>query len=66
MVTMWQGLYVQCYRGFLALVERGWMPDYVIRFGIRYLLRTRLTLEVGCRDIVILSEGMCAETGIDC
>ena len=30
-----------------AVAERGWLPDWLIRFGIRSLLRERLALESG-------------------
>ena len=35
----------------LDLAERGWIPDFIVRFGIRRLLRARLQQQNGLHDL---------------
>ena len=47
--TMWslfERAYAQGFRTILGLIEKEYVPDFVVRCGIRYLLRQRLAMEV--------------------
>ena len=46
MWNLFEMAYVQGFRAILGLIEKEYVPDFVVRCGIRYLLRQRLAMEV--------------------
>lgn len=62
-MTIWDWVYGRLFGGCMTLIETEWIPDVLIRQGIRYLLQTRLDDEVARDDAPFRNPVRCRVEG---